>query len=201
MLANATYLDITVIPKRARRLTDGEPTSGEIVVIGDREWLIGEGSSYATGHGVEVDEWECRNGHARAYLLREGGSRVEWLFAREVPLDSITTGSGVAFTRCLTHADVPTKLTYREEIYQFEAKSYASYRDVEGQRTAKTVEEYYNPARQSKLSVERWPDGRVECYHERYLSADDVEVRAGGWMKHVRSASAALSALCGRSRA
>ena len=92
---------------------------------------------------------------------------------------------------------MPSELVYRGTTYHFSATFDETYQDVEGQRTAKTTGEFWEAHRQAKLTVERWPDGSVDCYHGRYVSPDAIELRPGGWLRHLRSAGARLRSAAG----
>ena len=184
-------------PVPARSPSSSEPDGGQVFVVGGHEWVVRERASYATGNGHEVQEWECRSGHARAYLLREGGDQPRWLFAREVPPGSVALASGEAFTRWVARAgtsSTPAALVYRGVTYEFTTTSDGMYQDVEGYRTAKTTDEFWDAGRQGKLVVERWPDGSVECYHGRYVSPEAIQLRPASLREHFRSVGARLRA-------
>ena len=162
-----------------RRLPESGPTTGAVLTIDSHAWTVGDRATYGSSESGDVEEWECRSGTAVAYLLREGRESPKWFFTREVPPEAVALPGGEVLTRWIARSGAtapPAELTYRGQTYRLAERVDGTYRESDGDATAKTTWEYWDPGHAFNLAIERWPDGTIDGYHGRYLSADEIAV-------------------------
>lgn len=171
-----------------RRLDDSGPQVGQVLVIEGGEWSVTDHSTSWDDGGYYVDEWECARGEEVAYLLKEQAEPPRWFFTRQVPVSSVRLPNGPALDAWLASAAAPKppdRLVHNRRTYAHEEAAEATYEEEPGERTTKTTWEYWDAKRGWNLAVERWADGRVECYRGRYVRREAITLRggatAGGW--------------------
>jgi uncharacterized protein DUF4178 len=170
----------------AQPLADSGPVAGEVLTVEGGEWTVAGHATYTTDAGDHVDEWECEQGAELAYLLRESREPPAWFFTRKVGVGSVTVPSGEGIERAVgrePNAPPPRTAHLRGGRYVFAEANEGEYEETSGPRQRKTTWDYWDAAREWNLAVERWPDGRLDCYLGRYVPAGRITVRPGGTLR------------------
>lgn len=166
-------------------LSDTVPAVGQQLEIVGRSWNVSDHSSYDNPEGYHVDEWECARTDAAetAFLLRETGAdasgETRWFFTRPIATSSITLDGGKPFADvAATVTTPPEALVYRGLAHGFDEQTDGTYHDDPGDQTGKTTWDYWDAKHEMNLAVERWADGRVECFYGRRI--DPAKARLSG---------------------
>ena len=172
------------LPKGSPRLSlgDTEPEVGQGLEIVGRRWTVSDHSSYDNPEGYHVDEWECQSsdGAETAYLLRETGAdtsgEVRWFFTRPIPISAVTMQGGKPFGEVAAElATPPDALIYRGLAHGFDEQTDGTYSEDPGDESGKKTWDYWDAKQENNLAVERWADGRIDCYYGRRV--DPAKIR------------------------
>ena len=173
------------VPTKAT-LAGATPEVGTTFELSGRHWTVTDHSSYTAPDGYNVDEWECSGGAGAspgelAYLLRESDTEVRWYFTRPIPLAAVTLSGGKPFADVATTlTEPPDALVYRGLAHGLDETTDGQYAEDPGESVQKTTWDYWDARHELNLAVERWADGRVECYHGRLIDPARIEVARGG---------------------
>jgi hypothetical protein len=170
-------------------LENREPEVGMALEISGRRWTVTDHSTYQNDEGFEVVEWEVEraDGNETAYLLRESDESVRWFFTRPIPISAITLSGGKPFAGVAASAtEPPDALTFRGRAYGFDEKTEGTYEEEPGEAVPKTTWDYWDAAHQANLAVERWADGRVDCYHGNAIQPSAIRVLGSGAVSALR---------------
>lgn len=165
-------------PKRPG-LETADPRVGQTLSFEGHEWEVTDHSSYWSPEGYRVTEWCCETGDTEAYLLKEvqEGVPTRWFFTRHISSDAVAVAGGEALPAWVaSHRDAapPETVTYAGGTYRHVDTTEGTYEDEPGQRVPKTTWDYWDEGRATNLAVERWGDGRVDCYHGSYIEPGQV---------------------------
>ena len=183
-------------PGGSSGLASTDPRVGDTLLFDGLEWKITDHSSYWSDEGHRVIEWCCETETATAYLLKEVGDReaTRWLFTREIPANRVTLAGGQPLggrTPPGRDAAPPETLTYEGQTYRYASTTEGTYEDEPGERVRKTTWDYWDAPRARNLAVERWPDGRLDCYLGAYIDPGQAMLRPAAGGSEVRPAAAA----------
>jgi hypothetical protein len=155
----------------------------DLEIVG-RSWSVSDHSSYDNADGYHVDEWECErsDGAETAYLLRETGAdhsgQERWFFTRPIPISAITLEGGKPFADVAAGStEPPPALVYRGLAHGFDEQTDGTYREDPGDEAGKITWDYWDAKEEQNLAVERWADGRIDCYYGRRIDPARVRVR------------------------
>jgi hypothetical protein len=163
-------------------VADTTPEVGQTLEISGKRWNITDHSSYGNNEGFHVDEWECerQNPSETRYLLRETDAEVRWYFTRPIPLSAVSISGGKPFGDVVaTLAKPPDTLVYRGLAHGLDETTDGRYAEEPGESVQKTTWDYWDAKHEVNLAIERWADGRVDCYHGRRIEPAQVVVLGG----------------------
>src|SRR5687768_1289124 len=170
-------------PSGGTTFVDVDPEVGLTFQLSGKRWTITDHSSYASPEGYHVDEWECEAAGKKsetAYLLRESEEEIRWYFTRPIPISAVTLSGGKPFAEvAATLTEPPDALVYRGLAHGLDETTDGTYAENPGESVQKTTWDYWDAKQELNLAVERWADGRVECFHGRRTDPKTMTIVGG----------------------
>ncbi|MBI3455751.1 MAG: DUF4178 domain-containing protein [Candidatus Rokubacteria bacterium] len=185
-------------PASRSGLEGADPRVGQTLRFDGREWEVTDHSSYWDAEGYRVSEWCCESEDTEAYLLKEvkEGEPTRWFFTRRIPGDAVTLPGGEGLPAWLERhrgAAPPAGLAYEGRSYGYAETTEGIYEDEPGERVRKATWEYWDAAHARNLAVERWEDGRADCYHGAYIEPGQVTLLSGSSASEASGVPGAMS--------
>ena len=79
-----------------------------------------------------------------------------------------------------TLTEPPDALVYRGLAHGLDETTDGTYAEDPGESVQKTTWDYWDAKQELNLAVERWADGRVECFHGRRTDPKTIRVEGAG---------------------